>query len=103
MIFVIGKLIHALCASVPAPDVKLIVLLGVTVITPDLVMEPQEPVKVNVYVYVPDCVGVPLSVSVLFTLDHAAVIPDGNPLEVTVEVADVVYVVDTIGVFIQTV
>ncbi len=44
----IGVLIHFVCASVPAPEVSVIVLFGVTVIVPVAVTEPQPPVRVTV-------------------------------------------------------
>ena len=46
--FVIGVLIQTVCAFVPAGEVSVIVLLGVTVIVPLAVTEPHPPVKVTV-------------------------------------------------------
>jgi hypothetical protein len=48
VIFVIGLLIHTVCALVPVADVRVIVLFGVTVIVPLVVIIPQPPVKVTV-------------------------------------------------------
>ena len=48
VILVIAVLIHTVCASVPAADVNVMVLLGVTVMVPFAVIEPQPPVKVTV-------------------------------------------------------
>jgi hypothetical protein len=48
MIFVIGVLIHTVCALVPAAEVSVMVLFGVTVIVPLAVIIPQPPVKVTV-------------------------------------------------------
>ena len=45
---VIDEVIHIVCAFVPAADVNVIVLLGVTVIVPVAVMLPQPPVRVTV-------------------------------------------------------
>jgi hypothetical protein len=44
----IGMLIHKVCALVPAPEVNVIVLFGVTVIVPVATIVPQPPVKVTV-------------------------------------------------------
>ncbi len=62
---VIGVLIHFVCAFVPAPELSVIVLFGVTVIVPVAVTEPHPPVRVTVYVN-----GLP-------------VVVDGDPLMVT--------------------
>ena len=48
VILVIGVLIHTVCAFVPAAEVSVIVLFGVTVIVPVAVIVPQPPVKVTV-------------------------------------------------------
>ena len=48
VIFVIAVLIQTVCALVPAADVKVIVLFGVTVIVPVAVITPQPPVRVTV-------------------------------------------------------
>ena len=48
VIFVIAVLIQTVCAFVPAAEVKVIVLFGVTVIVPLAVITPQPPVKVTV-------------------------------------------------------
>jgi hypothetical protein len=47
VIFVIAVLIHTVCAFVPAPEVNVIVLFGVTVIVPVATIVPQPPVKVT--------------------------------------------------------
>ena len=56
------------------------VLLGVTVIVPVVVIAPQPPVRVTVYVNGPEAVGVPLIVTTLAS--HAPVTPAGNPVTV---------------------
>ena len=48
MILVIGVLIHKVWLLVPAADVKVTVLFGVTVIVPVAVTTPQPPVSVTV-------------------------------------------------------
>ena len=48
VILVMAVLIHLVCASVPAAEVNVMVLLGVTVIVPVAVTVPQPPVKVTV-------------------------------------------------------
>ena len=48
VILVIGVLIQTVCALVPAADVNVMVLLGITVIVPVAVITPQPPVKVTV-------------------------------------------------------
>ena len=48
VMLVIAVLIHTVCALVPAADVKVIVLSGVTVIVPVAVTTPQPPVRVTV-------------------------------------------------------
>lgn len=78
MIVVIAVLIHLVCASVPAAEVRVMVLFGVTVIIPVVVIVPQPPVNVTVYVKVPDTVGVPLIVTVFET--QFPLTPAGNPV-----------------------
>ena len=70
-------LIHNVCESVPAAELKLIVLSGFTVIVPVATAGTQPPVVVTVYVNVPDTVGVPLIVYT--SLAHVPVTPDGKP------------------------
>ena len=48
VILVIGVLIQTVCAFVPAAEVRVIVLLGVTVMVPVAVTVPQPPVSVTV-------------------------------------------------------
>ena len=48
VMLVIGVFRQTDCALVPAADVKVIVLFGVTVIVPLAVITPQPPVKVTV-------------------------------------------------------
>ena len=48
VILVMAVLIHTVCAFVPAAEVSVMVLFGVTVIVPFAVTEPQPPVKVTV-------------------------------------------------------
>ena len=48
VILVIAVLIQTVCALVPAADVKVTVLFGVTVIVPVAVTTPQPPVRVTV-------------------------------------------------------
>ena len=48
VILVIAVLIHFVCALVPAADVSVTVLFGVTVIEPVAVIAPQPPVQVTV-------------------------------------------------------
>jgi hypothetical protein len=46
LIFVIAVFTHTVWLSVPAADVSVIVLFGVTLIVPFLVIAPQPPVRV---------------------------------------------------------
>ena len=71
-------LIHFVWLLVPAPELKVIVLSGVTVIVPVAVIVPQPPVKVTVYGKDPDTEGVPLMVTTLET--QIPFIPSGKPL-----------------------
>jgi hypothetical protein len=80
VMFVNPVLIHLVCASVPAADISVIVLFGLTVIVPVDVTTPQPPVKVTVKVKVPDTVGVPLMVTSLDA--KVPETPDGNPATV---------------------
>ena len=48
VILVMGVLIVTVCALVPAADVKVTVLAGVTVMDPVAVIAPQPPVSVTV-------------------------------------------------------
>jgi len=48
VILVIAVLIHLVCALVPAAEVRVTVLLAVTVIVPVVVITPQPPVRVTV-------------------------------------------------------
>ena len=48
VMLVIGEFMHTDCAFVPAADVNVIVLSGVTVMVPFAVIAPQPPVKVTV-------------------------------------------------------
>src|SRR4249919_3642610 len=88
--FVIAVLIHTVCASVPAAELNVIVLSGVTVIVPVAFTLPQPPVSGMLYVYgLPAAlVGVPLMV--ITPPDHTAVIPGGNPVGTPIPVAPVV-------------
>ena len=107
VMFVIGKLIQALCASVPGADVLVIVLLGVTVITPVCVNVPQPPDEVIVYVNVPDCIGVPLIVNTLSVIlfvvvvVHTPTTPLGNPVATAPVAPVVLYVIGVKDVLIQ--
>ena len=74
MVVVIGVFIHFVCVP---PAVKVIVLLGVTVMVPVAVTAPQPPLRVTVYVNAPETVGVPLMVTVLDA--HEPVTPAGRP------------------------
>ena len=77
----IGLLTHLVWLLVPAPEVNVIVLLGVTCIEPMDVTVPQPPVRVTMKLKTPDTVGVPLIVT---TLDaQLPVTPAGKPLTVT--------------------
>ncbi len=77
MIGVIAVPIHTVCASVPIADVLVTVLFAVTAIVPVVVMFPQPPVRVTVYVRaVPATVGVPLIVTT--SDDHTPVTPVGK-------------------------
>jgi hypothetical protein len=80
VIFVIAVLIHTVCAFVPAAEVRDTVLLGVTVIVPVVVITPQPPVRVTVYVNGPEAVGVPLIVTTLAS--QVPVTPAGKPVTV---------------------
>ena len=101
MILVIAVLIHTVCASVPAADVSVMVLFGVTVIVPVAVILPQPPVSVTVYGNEPDTVGVPLIVTTLAA--HDPVTPAGRPVKVAPFAPVVPYVILVIAVLIQTV
>ena len=81
-------LIQTVCASLPAADVRAMVLFAVTVMVPVALTSPHPPVNGMLYVKVPEAVGVPLIVMVLFA--HAAVTPAGNPVGVPIPVAPVV-------------
>src|SRR6185295_9468139 len=97
----IAVLIQTVCASVPAADVSVMVLFGVTVIVPLAVITPQPPVSVTVYGNEPDTVGVPLIVTTLAA--HDPVTPAGKPLNVAPVAPVVPYVILVIAVLIQTV
>ena len=101
VILVIAVFIQRVCALVPAADVKVIVLFGVTVIVPVAVIVPQPPVKVTVYVKVPEAVGVPLMVTTLE--DQLPVTPEGKPVTVAPVAPVVEYVILAIAVLIQRV
>jgi len=77
---VTAVLIQTVWLSVPAAEVRAIVLSGVTVIVPLAVIVPQPPVNVTVYGNEPDSVGVPLIVTVFDA--HDPVTPAGNPVTV---------------------
>jgi hypothetical protein len=47
-ILVMAVLIHLVCALVPTPETRVMVLLGVTLIVPVAVILPQPPVSVTV-------------------------------------------------------
>jgi hypothetical protein len=78
----IAVLIQRVCPSVPAAELLVIVLFGVTVIVPVMVFVPpvQPPVIVTVYVNVPDTEGDPLIVKV-FAFQFP-VTPAGRPATV---------------------
>ena len=82
MIFVIAVLIHTVWVFVPAAELKLIVLFGVTVIVPVVVPPPQPPVIVIVYVYGLPAVtdGEPLIVTT--PPAHTPLTPVGSPVTV---------------------
>src|ERR1044072_7433026 len=66
VIFVIGVLMHSVCAVVLAAEVRPIVLFGLEVIVPVVVSTaPHPPVRVTVKVKVPDTDGVPRIVTIL--------------------------------------
>ena len=73
-------LMHKVCALVPAAEVRLTVLLGVTVMVPIVVTVPQPPVRVTVYVNDPADVGLPLIVTIFPA--HTPATPAGNPVTV---------------------
>ena len=100
---VIAVFIHTVCALVPAADVSVTVLFGVTVIVPVAVTVPQPPVKVTVY---PNgeptvVVGEPLIVTTLAA--QLPVTPAGKPLKVAPVAPVVEYVILVIAVFIHLV
>ena len=68
--FVIGVLIHTVCALVPAAEVRAIVLFGVTVTV--VVAVPVQPGAVTVRVYKPALAGVTLGIDGFWA-------PDVNP------------------------
>ena len=78
--FVIGVLMHTVCASVPAAEVRVMVLFVVTVIVPVAFTLPQPPVRVTVKVKLFDAVGVPLMVTTFAA--QLPVTPGGRPLKV---------------------
>ena len=81
MIFVIAVLIHFVWASVPTADDNATVLFAVTAIVPVVVITPQPPVSVTVYVSAaPATDGVPLIVTTLAA--HVPVTPVGKPVTV---------------------
>ena len=94
-------LIHTVCALVPAAELKEIVLFGVTVIVPVDVIIPQPPVKVIVYVKVPETVGVPVMVTIFAA--QLPLVPAGNPVTVAPVAPVVAYVIFVIAVLIHTV
>ena len=71
---------HLVCKSVPAAELKVTVLLGVTVIEPVVAIEPHPPDNVTVYVNDPETEGDPLMVTTLEA--HDPVTPVGNPVTV---------------------
>ena len=85
----IAVLIQRVCASVPAAELLVIVLFGVTVIVPVMVFVPpvQPPVIVTVYVNVPATEGVPVIVTTFAV--QLPVTPVGKP-EIVAPVAVVV-------------
>ena len=82
MIFVIAVFIQTVCAFVPTAEESAIVLFGVTVIVPVVVIAPQPPVNVTVYVNgLPTVVlGVPLIVTVFAA--QLPFTPVGKPVTV---------------------
>ena len=101
VILVTGVLIHSVCASVPAADTRVTVLLGVTVTVPVVVTVPQPPVNITVYGKLPDNVGVPLIVTTLPA--HTPVTPAGKPVTVAPVAPVVEYVILVNGVLIHIV
>ena len=72
-----------------AAEVNVKVLSGVTLIESVVLTKQQPPVNFRVYLNVPACVGVPLTVMVSFF--QLAVTPEGNPeAVVSIPVAPVV-------------
>jgi hypothetical protein len=86
---------------VPAPEVRVIVLFGVTVIEPFAIIVPQPPVNVTVKLKVPNTDGVPVIVTTL--ANQPPVTPVGKPLNVAPVAPVVEYVIVVIGVLRHTV
>ena len=77
LMLVMAALIHGVWAFVPTAEVSVTVLFGTTLIVPVLVIAPQPPLNVTVYVLLPLAVGVPLIVTVLVA--QLPVTPAGSP------------------------
>jgi hypothetical protein len=102
VILVIGVLIHTVCAVVAGAEVLVTVLLAVTAIVPVVVITPQPPVSVTVYVSAaPATVGVPLIVTTFAA--QVPVTPVGKLVTVAPVAPVVEYVILVIGVLIHTV
>ena len=101
MIFVMAVLIHTVCVLVPNAELRVMVLSGVTVIVPVDVIIPHPPVKVTVYVNVPDTVGVPVMVTIFAA--QLPLVPAGNPVTVAPVAPVVAYVIFVMAVLIHTV
>jgi len=80
VIVVMAELTQVFCWLLPAAEVSVMVLLGLTKIDPVVLINPQPPFSTTEYVNIPEITGVPLIVMVFE--DQLPVTPLGNPVMV---------------------